>query len=258
MWLTGFVAIVLLILVAPIFVLIPLSFTSLNYFKFPPPSFSLQWYESFFNNKEWVECFFRSLGIASLTVVLAVVLGTMAAVAVTRIDFKYKNVFMGFMVMPMVIPVIIISIALYNSFAPLKLTNTILGLVLAHTLLALPIVFITVTTGLKGVDRNIELAAMSLGSKYINAFFQVTLPQIKPSIFSAALFAFSTSLDEVTVTIFLSGAKTKTLPVAMWESMRNNIAPDIAAVSTILILLTVIILSLQELVKRKELKVNHS
>jgi len=258
MWLPIIVIVILFFLIAPVFVLIPLSFTSLSYFKFPPPSYSTQWYHAFFNDSQWTQCFGRSLGIAVLTVILALILGTMAAAAVTKVEFKFKNIFMGFMVMPMVIPVIIISVALYNSFAPLKLTNTIPGIVLGHTLLAIPMVFVTVMTGLKGVDKNIELAAMGLGSKQISVFFNITLPQIKASIFSAAIFAFSTSIDEVTVTMFLAGSKTKTLPLAMWESMKTSITPEIAAVSTILIGITLMMLLIQGLVKGKNTKANEA
>ena len=247
MWLAIIVILILLFILIPVFILIPLSFTSVNYFKFPIPGFSMKWYQDFFQNKEWIECFFRSLGVACLTAILAVIIGTIASMAVTRINFKYKKIFMALMVAPMVIPVVIIGIALYNFYAPLKLNNTILGLVLSHTLLAIPIVFITLTAGLKGVDSNIELAAAGLGSRPFGVFFKIILPQIKPSMFSASLFAFITSLDEVTVTIFLSGTKTKTLPIAMWESMRNNITPTIASVSTILILGTIISFSLPEL-----------
>ena len=243
------VTLILLFILIPVFVLIPLSFTSVNYFKFPPPGYSTKWYLDFFQNKEWIECFIRSLGVACLTSILALILGSMAAMAVTRLKFKYKNIFMALMVAPMVIPVVIIGVALYNSFAPLRLNNTILGLVLSHTLLAIPIVFITLTAGLKGVDSNIELAASGLGAKPLEVFFNIVVPQIKPSIASASLFAFITSLDEVTVTIFLSGTKTKTLPIAMWESMRNNITPTIASVSTILILGTILASLLPEVIR---------
>ncbi|WP_416044743.1 ABC transporter permease [Clostridium tyrobutyricum] len=258
MWLPIVVVFVLFFLIAPVFVLIPLSFTSLSHFKFPPPSFSTQWYHAFFNNSQWIECFVRSLGVAALTVILSLIIGTMAAAAVTRLKFKYKDIFMGFMVMPMVIPVIIVSIALYNTFSPLRLTDTIPGIVLSHTLLAIPMVFVTMMTGLKTVDRNTELAAMGLGSKSINVFFSITLPQIKASILSAAIFAFSTSIDEVTVTMFIAGANTKTLPVAMWESMRNNITPDIAAVSTILIAITLVMIAVQGFVKGRTAKIKQN
>ncbi|MFM1655151.1 ABC transporter permease [Brevibacillus sp. B_LB10_24] len=244
-WLKIIVGLILFALIAPILVVIPLSFTSVSFFQFPPPGYSLKWYVSFLDNREWVEGLLRSLEVAFFTGILATVLGTMTAVAVTKLSFWGKKAFMALMVAPMIIPVIIVGIALYHSFAPLKLTNSLTGLVLGHTLLAIPIVFVTVTASLKGVDRNLELAAMGLGSTPVGAFFKVTLPLIRPAILSGALFAFITSLDEVVVSIFLSGAKTKTLPIVMWEYMRTQVNPTIAAVSTILIAGTVIIFGLQ-------------
>jgi putative spermidine/putrescine transport system permease protein len=240
MRLKAFVILVLLFLVAPVLVLIPLSFSSLSYFQFPPPSYSLKWYQAFFQDQEWVRAFIRSLNIAFFTTILSLTLGILAAYSVTKINFRLKTVFMGLMVAPMIIPVVIIGIAQYNFFSPLKLTNTIPGLVLSHSLIAIPIVFTTLIAGLKGVDSNIELAAAGLGTRPLGVFFKITLPQVKPSVVSAAIFAFITSLDEITVTIFLSGTKTKTLPIAMWESMRNNINPTIASVSSILIMGTLL------------------
>jgi putative spermidine/putrescine transport system permease protein len=235
MWLKIFVGLILAALILPILVVIPMSFTSVSFFVFPPPGFSTQWYTSFAQNEDWVDGLFRSLDVAVFTAILSTVLGTMAAGAVTRLHFPGKKVFMGLMVAPMIIPVIIVGIALYHSFAPLHLNNTLSGLVLAHSVLAIPIVFVTVTASLKGVDRNLELAAMGLGSTPIGAFFKVTLPLIRPAMLSGALFAFITSLDELVVTIFLSGATTKTLPVVMWENLRTQVDPTIAAASTILI-----------------------
>lgn len=246
MWLKILVGAIIIALIAPILVVIPMSFTSISYFQFPPPDYSLKWYVKFMENEEWVDGLLRSLNVAFLTAIVASVLGTMASIAVTRLKFPGKKVFMALMVAPMIIPVIIVGIALYHSFAPMKLTNSLTGLVLAHSLLAIPIVFITVTAGLKGMDRNLELAAMGLGSTPIGAFFKVTLPIIRSAVLSGALFAFVTSLDEVVVTLFLSGANTKTLPIVMWENLRTTVDPTIAAVSSILIFGTIVMFSLKE------------
>jgi putative spermidine/putrescine transport system permease protein len=247
MWLKVIVGIILIALIAPILVIVPISFSSVSYFEFPPPGYSTKWYESFFSNSEWVEATFRSLTIALLTAILAATLGIMASLAVTRLNFWGKQVFMSLMVAPMVIPLIIIGVALYHSFSPLGLSNSMLGLVLAHTIIAIPIVFVTVTASLKGVDRNLELAAMGLGSTPLGAFFKVTLPLIRPAVLSGALFAFIISFDEVVVSIFLAGANTKTLPIALWENLRIQVDPTMAAVSTILIGITVSLFLIQTL-----------
>ncbi len=252
MWLRILVGIILIALIAPILVIIPMSFTSVSYFEFPPPGYSTKWYESFFSNSEWVEATFRSLTIAVCTAFVAVTIGIMAALAVTRLNFWGKQLFMSLMVAPMIIPLIIIGVALYHSFSPLGLSNSMLGLVLAHTIVALPIVFVTVTARLKGLDRNLELAAMGLGSTPIQAFFQITLPLIRPAVLSGALFAFIISFDEVVVTIFLAGPKTKTLPIALWENLRNQVDPTMAAVSTILIGLTVTAFVAQSIVSSRK------
>jgi putative spermidine/putrescine transport system permease protein len=239
MWLKIVVGVILLALLLPIFIIIPISFTSSNFFQFPPPGYSLRWYQRFLEDGEWSESLLRSLNIAFFTSILSTVLGTMAAVTVTRLKFFGKKVFMSLMVAPMVVPVIIVGLALYYSFAPLKLNNSLLGIILGHTVLAIPIVFVIVTAGLKGIDRNLELAAMGLGSTPLGAFFKITVPLIRSSLLSGYLFAFITSLDEVVVTIFISGANTKTLPIVMWETLFSNMDPTMAAVSSILIVGTI-------------------
>ena len=252
MWLKVIVGIILVALIAPILVIIPMSFTSVSYFEFPPPGYSTKWYESFFSNSEWVEATFRSLTIAVFTAILATTLGIMSSLSVTRLNFWGKQAFMSLMVAPMIIPLIIIGVALYHSFAPLGLSNRILGLVLAHTIIAIPIVFVTVTASLKGVDRNLELAAMGLGSTPLGAFFKVTLPLIRPAVLSGSLFAFIISFDEVVVSIFLAGSKTKTLPIALWENLRIQVDPTMAAVSTILIGVTVSVFLIQSLMSARK------
>ncbi|MDQ0219859.1 ABC transporter permease [Peribacillus cavernae] len=245
MWLKIIVGIILLALIAPIFVVIPVSFTSSSFFEFPLPGYSAKWYVGFWENGEWIDSLLRSIYIAIFASALSTALGTMAAVAVTKLAFWGKKLFMSFMIAPMIIPVVILGIALYHSFAPLKLTNSFLGLVLGHAVLGIPIVFVMMIASLKGIDRNLELAAMGLGSTPIGAFFKVTVPLIRPAVLSGYLFAFIASLDEVVVTIFLAGAKTKTLPVVMWENLRSQIDPTMAAVSSILIVGTITIFLFQ-------------
>lgn len=245
MWLRGTVTLILIALTAPILIIFLMSFTSVPYFKFPPPGFSLDWYYAFFENEDWIGSIFRSLQIAFFTTIISTIIGTLAANAVIRLNFWGKKVFMALMVAPMIIPVIIVGIALYRFFAPFQLTGTITGIVLSHSILAIPIVFVTVMASLKGMDRNLELAAMGLGSSPIGAFFKVTVPYIRPAILSGSLFAFLVSLDELVVTIFLSGPSTKTLPVKMWEDLRTQVEPTIAAISTILIISIVLVYIIQ-------------
>lgn len=254
MWLKGTVALILTALLAPIIIIFIMSFTSVSYFQFPPPGYSFKWYQAFFEDVSWMESLFRSLQISFFTTILAVVIGTIAANAVVRLNFPGKQLFMGLMVAPMIIPVIIVGIALYRFFSPLQLTGTMTGMVLSHSILSIPMVFVTVLASLKGMDRNLELAAMGLGSTPLEAFFKVTFPFIRPAIFSGALFAFLTSFDELVVTIFLAGPTTKTLPVKMWEDLRTQVDPTIAAISSVLIIGIVFVYLLQGWLSERAVK----
>lgn len=245
------VIILLAVIILPALIIIPQSFTGVNYFQYPINKFSLKWYEKFFENKEWVVGLERSLLIAITVALLATVIGTLAAVALQKLEFKGKSIFMSIMIAPMVVPVIIIGVALYSTFSKVGLNNTFLGLVFAHTVLAIPMVFVTMLSGLANVNENLELAAMSMGATPIGAFFKVTLPTVKSSLISSVLFAFVTSLDEVVVTIFVSGADTKTLPMIMWENMRTSIEPTLAVAATFMIVLTLGTYIIKEIIASK-------
>lgn len=250
MLLRTFVIIILSLMILPVLIIIPLSFSSSMAFEFPPPSYSLKWYENFLGNDQWTDGFMRSIVVAALTSIISMIIGTMASLAIDRLQFPGKKIFMNLMIAPMVIPLVIVGIAMYHSFSLYKMTNTLTALILAHSIIAIPIVVVTVSAKLKGIDRNLELAAMSLGSNPIGVFFKITLPLIRTSVVAGALFAFITSLDEVVVSIFVSGATTKTLPVVMLENMRTQVDPTIAAVSTILIVSTLIVMIAQAVVTK--------
>lgn len=236
--LTILVLIFIFIIILPAIIVIPQAFTSLNYFTYPIPEYVTRWIDKFWENSEWVVGLTRSLVIAVIVAVVATFLGTLAAVAMQKLEFKGKGLFMGLMISPMVIPVVIIGVALYSTFSKIGLTNSFLGLILTHTLLALPMVFVTMSSGLGGVNPNLELAAMSMGSSPIGAFVKVVLPTVKPSVVSSLLFSFVTSLDEVAASIFISGADTKTLPLVMWERLNTYMDPTIAVAAMYLIILT--------------------
>lgn len=243
--------VLIIVMILPAVVIIPQAFTSLNYFKFPVEDTSFKWFEKFFDNEQWVVGLGRSMMIAVLAAVLATVIGTMGALVMNKINFKGKSVFMSIMIAPMVVPVVVVGAALYTTFAPIGLTNSIPGLVFAHTLLGIPMVFVTMLSGFANVNENLELAAMSMGSSPVGAFFKVTLPTVKTSLVSSILFAFVTSLDEVVVTTFVSGANTKTLTMVMWENMRTNIDPTLAVVALFMIILTLGMYIVKEVVEAR-------
>lgn len=243
----GLCGVIFFYLVLPVLIVVPMSFSSSRYLHFPPPGFSLRWYANYFGDPEWVGATVRSLVVAGLVTLICTVVGTVAALGLVRGKFRAKQLINSLIVSPMIIPVIIIAIALYFFYAPFKqwgmpLIGTIPGLVIAHSLLALPMVVINVSATLRGFDRNLEMASQNLGASPAKTFWRITLPLIRPGIVSGALFAFITSFDELVIAIFISGSTARTLPVKMWEGIRLEIDPTIAAVSTFLISLSVALL----------------
>jgi putative spermidine/putrescine transport system permease protein len=249
LWL--FTGLVLFYLVFPVFVVIPVSFSSAQFLQFPPPGLSLQWYEKYFSRRDWVEATFLSLRIALITSVMATILGTFASLALVRGRFWGRNAINSFIVSPMIIPSIIVAIGVYFFYARLQIVGNWWALALAHTALAVPFVVINVSATLYGFDERLEYAAMNLGANRWQTFFKVTLPIIRPGVFAGALFAFITSFDELIVALFISGTNAVTLPRKMWDGLRQEIDPTIAAVSSLLIALSVLILLSGELLRQR-------
>jgi putative spermidine/putrescine transport system permease protein len=244
--------IVILFLILPIFIVIPISFSSSSYLQFPPKGFSLQWYKKFFNSYTWTTALFTSIKVAVATTILATLLGTLASFSFVRGRFKGKELLYPFILSPMVIPIIIFAIAVYFFFSKLHLIGKPAGLILAHTVLAVPFVIINVSATLKGFDINLEKAAMNLGARPLQTFLRITFPLIKPGVITGALFAFITSFDEIVVAMFISGTTAVTLPKRMLEGIRSEINPTISAVSTIEIAAVLIILLTTGLIGKKK------
>jgi putative spermidine/putrescine transport system permease protein len=233
---------VILFLMAPIITIVPLSFTSDSLLSYPIPDWSLRWYEVLFGSEMWMRALWNSLYIAFFATILAMILGTVASVGLTNPNVPFKGAVMGLLLTPMIVPIIITAVASYFFYAKLGLTNTYLGMILAHALLGTPFVVITVTATLLGFDTNQVRAAYSLGCKPIPTFFKIVVPQIQPGIISGGLFAFVTSFDEVIVALFMAGTEQFTLPRQMFAGIRENIDPTIAAVATVMILISLVLL----------------
>jgi putative spermidine/putrescine transport system permease protein len=244
--------IIVIFLILPIFIIIPISFSSAQYLTFPPPGVSLQWYQKLFTDSNWMNAIVKSLQVGFLSIVLSLILGIMAAIGIQRGNFKMKETMQDIFLMPLLIPTIVIAISIYRFESATGLIGTITGMVLAHTVLELPFVVVTILSGLEKMDYNLEYAAINLGASPIQSFFKITLPIIKQNVISAALFAFSVSFDEVVVTLFISGVSVKTLPVQMWEELKTEIDPTIAAISSIIITTLIFILFSGQLVKYKK------
>lgn len=236
--LRGFCLLVGVLLVVPTLVVIPLSFTDRQSFVFPPTGWSTRWYENFFDDPEWYESALLSLQIGAVVAVLATLLGTAAAVGLVMGRGRWRLPTRGFLLAPSILPGVIVAIGVFSVFLKWGLTQTTTGYVLAHTALAIPLVVVAVTASLSTFDRQLILAAHSLGAGSLAAFRQVTLPLIAPGVLTGTLFAFLTSFDEAVVSLFLSGPFARTLPIQIYQSVTAEIDPTIAAASTMLIVLT--------------------
>ncbi|MFO7399289.1 MAG: ABC transporter permease [Actinomycetales bacterium] len=228
-----------LVLVLPVLIVALMSFSDSPYLTFPPKGWSLRWFENFFQDPDWLASAAASLRVACLVTVLSVVLGTTAALGLVRGRLPLKPVISGLVIAPLIVPYVIVGLAAYAVALEVGVTETTVGFVLVHTALAVPYVVVNVAAALASFDHRLEQAAMSLGASPVVAFLRVTLPIIAPSVAAGALFSFITSWDEVVVSIFLSGPDITTLPVRMWSGVRVRIDPTVAAVSAMLLTLTI-------------------
>ncbi|WP_033848849.1 ABC transporter permease [Yersinia wautersii] len=250
-------AAILLFLIVPVLVIVPLSFNAGSFLSYPMAGFSLRWYQTFFNSDEWLGALGNSLLIAPLATLLATGLGVLAAIGLVRGEFRGKALVMAMLISPMVAPVVIIAVGMFFFFARLSLLNSYLGLVLAHALLGVPFVVITVTAVLKSYDQNLSRAAASLGASQWLVFRKVTLPLIAPGVFSGALFAFAVSFDEVVVTLFLASPRQRTLPIKMFAGIRENLDPTIAAAASLMVGASLLLLIVMELLRRRSERLRH-
>ena len=247
-------------LVAPLFVILPLSFNAEQYIHFSkgmialdPDAFSLRWYEDMIygTKNPWGLAAKNSIIIAFFATIGSTILGTVAALGLSSRHMPYKAAFMAVLISPMIVPLIISGTAIFFFMAKAGLAATFTGIVLAHIILGTPFVVITVTATLTGFDHSVTRAAASLGSNPVNTFMKVTLPLILPGVISGALFAFVTSFDEVVVVMFLAGLENTTIPIQMWVGLREQLSPTILAVATCLIIMSTLILVSAELLRRR-------
>lgn len=242
---------VLAFLLVPVVIAIPMSLGTERFLQFPPRDLTLKWYGEFFTDAEWRAATVFSVKVAALTTVLSVLVGTLAAVALTRGTLFAKRLLTAVILAPLIVPHIVLGVALYLSFTPLGLSGNLTGLVLAHTALAVPFVVLTVSAALYRVDRSLEMAAMNLGATRFSAFRLVTLPLVMPAVWVGAVFAFLTSFDEAIVSFFMSGVSNKTLTRKLFENIDFDISPLIPAVSTVLMLVSLLLMGGATLVRRR-------
>lgn len=269
---------IFLFLILPILIVLPLSFNVEPYFsftqgmlRFEPDAFSLRWYKDIFrngmqmpdapldwawmsdtwNNGQWMRAIRNSFFIGICATLLSTALGTVAAIGLSRSEMPYRRLIMSILISPMIVPLVITAAGMFFFYSKIHLSQTYIGVILAHAVLGTPFVIITVTATLVGFDKSLVRAASSLGAGAIQTFFKIQMPLITPGVIAGGLFAFITSFDEVVAVLFLAAPEQRTIPRQMWSGIREQISPTILAVATLLVLLSIILLTVLELLRRR-------
>ncbi len=249
---------ILFFLIMPILVIIPLSFNAGDYFTFTkemlaldPAGYSLQWYQDFFTNPNWQGAVRNSVIISIFSTLIATTLGTLAALGLSQAQMPAKSAIMALLLSPMIVPLIISAAGMYFFYSRVGLQGTLIGVILAHAALGTPFVVITVTATLVGFDRSLIRAALGLGASPFTVLRRVIVPIILPGVVSGALFAFITSFDEVVVVLFVGSFEQRTIPWQMFSGIREHISPTILAVATVLVGVSIVLLTVLELLRRR-------
>lgn len=242
---------VLLFLAVPIIIIFPLAFNSSDYISFPPEHFSFRWVIAVLSNAEWLSSSWLSLKIAAISTVFSAGISVPTAIALVRGRLPFKQAIYALILLPMIVPNIIAAIAMFFFFASLPAVNAVAAIVIGHVVLSFPIAVIILSSTLQGVDQRLEQAALSMGASHLTAFRRITLPLIAPGIASAGIFAFLSSFDELLVAMYLSNHGVETLPVRIWNSVNFQLDPSIAAVSALLVLVSIVALLLANLLSNR-------
>lgn len=267
---------IFLFLIAPIIVVMPLSFNQEPYFsftagmlQFDPDAYSLRWYEDIFrngmtapdavvgwwsdmwNNAQWIRSVRNSFFIGICATILSTALGTLAAIGLARDEMPARRAIMALLISPMIVPLVIIASGMFFFFSDVGIAKTYTGLIIAHAVLGTPYVIITVTATLVGFDQSLSRAAANMGASPIRTFFKVQMPLILPGVISGALFAFITSFDEVVVVLQMADVRQRTIPRQMFSGIKEQISPTILAVATILVIVSIMLLTVVELLRRR-------
>jgi putative spermidine/putrescine transport system permease protein len=246
-----FCTLVLLYLILPVLIIAPMSFSSARFLTFPPPSLSLRWYQEYVGNPAWMQATRVTLTVAGFTVLIATPLGVAAAYAISNSSLRIMRLVHLTLMLPLVVPIIIIAVGIFFVYARIGLIATMPGLVLANVMLGLPYVITSVVAGLRSFDATQEMVARSLGMNRFRSFLVVTLPQIKASVLTGAVFAFISALDETVVALFISGGQYQPLTKRMFTSLRDEIDPTIAAISTLMTAVSFILVVLASTRRKK-------
>ena len=240
----GLAGLILVYLALPFFVIVPLSFSDQSYLSFPPTGWTTKWFSRIAENPAWLQAAMNSLIIGVPTAFFSMVLGTLAALAVSRGGLRSAGIVSILVVAPMMLPHVILAIGLYPVLLKLGLLGTHVAAIIGHTIIGVPLVFITVNAALFGYSDSLELAAMTMGANPWRTFWTVTFPMIRVGIIVGGILAFASSFDELMLALFLTGAGTRTLPRLMWEQLNDYLTPTIAAVATLVFTFTLVLLAI--------------
>nr|WP_223160342.1 MULTISPECIES: ABC transporter permease [unclassified Leucobacter] len=242
-------------MVLPTLVIVPMSFNEAPSFNFPPKGFSTRWYENFFTDASWMKALGSSLQVAILTTIVATTVGVLASLGLSKVKFRGKSLVEGYFLLPMIVPGIVLAVGLYSLFLRMNLLGTLPGFVLAHTIVAMPLVITNVMASLAGFDTRLEQASASLGAGRMRTFFSITLPLIAPGVTAGALFAFVTSFDEVILSLFIQSPSLQTLPVKIYNSVTQTNDPTVAAVAVLTMVVSVVVMLSAQFATRKRKRV---
>ena len=247
-------AAVLAFLLVPIAAIIPLSFSSGSFLTYPLPGLSLRWYQEVFGGGKWLPALANSLYVGAVATAFSVLLGTLTSLGLMRHKAWWTEALKLMALSPMIVPVILIAVASYFFLAPLSLTSTYTGLIIAHTVIAVPFVVVPVLTALELLDPNLARAAAACGATPLAAFMRVTLPGVMPAMASGALFAFAASFDDVVIALLIAGPEQRTLPREMFSGLRDSMTPALTAVATIMIVFSTTLFMLMQALQRRARK----
>lgn len=252
-WFLNGIAIVLaLFLLLPIVFIVLLSLGSSRWLAFPPPSWTTKWYIELFSDPTWLESTYVSLKVSIVVTILSVVIGYLASVALVRGTFRGREFLRGLLLTPMILPVVVLGVALYSFFLKMGLDGTYFAFITAHLLIALPFSVIVISNALELFDLTIEDAAILCGATPWQARMRITIPSIKNGLISAAIFSFLISWDDVVLAIFMASPDLQTLPVKIWGTLRQDLTPVIAAASTLLTVITMVLMLIIPILKKSK------
>lgn len=251
-----FILIILVFLIGPLFAVVPISFTPDRYLSFPTKGASLRHFEDFFTDLSWIKSTWQSFAIALSTALIATTVGTFAAIGISRLSGIARASLLALVLLPLITPAIISALAIYKTWVAVGLFDSWIGVVLAHTILALPFVVLIVSSSQSRTNPALELASRSLGASWWTTQWRVVIPALKPGIAGGALFSFVISWDEVVVTLFVSSRTIVTLPKRMWDTMRDDVSPKLAVIATLVIAVTALVILIAALRRKHSSQTN--